>query len=154
VAEGVAEAVRSVDRVARVDVVRLLADAEDLGHARRDLRVRAAVGREAHQLAFLAVRLEAAELGERRVELAERVREADLLEAPDVEPLAVPDRRRLGLAAAVDDDDRGLLEARREEPARCVRAVVRDERDRRNAPGNPAETDVLADQLLEERRRE
>jgi hypothetical protein len=54
------------------------------------LEARLAVGREPHQLVLAAVDLEAAVVGERRVEQAERVREADLLQQAQRLPSPTP----------------------------------------------------------------
>ena len=75
--------------------IRLLEDALDVA--------RLAVRREAHQLVLAAVDLEAGEVGERRVEQPERVREAQLAAAARcVLPRPTPIARRRPLADAVD----------------------------------------------------
>ena len=99
--------------------------------------VRLAVRRHAHDLVLAVVHLEAEEGGEGRVEQAERVREARLLEQLDAvlsapsPQVALPTPSVAGgpLADAVDGQDRRLLERRAEEGAGGVRQVVLDEQD-------------------------
>ncbi len=88
-----------------------------------------AVGGEPHQLVLAGVHLEAGEVGEGRVEQAQRVREGDLAQEPQAVPLADADRRRRPLADAVERQDRRLLEGRGVEGARRVRLVVLGEVD-------------------------
>ena len=81
--------------------------------------LRLAVGREAHELVLAGVDLEAGEVGERRVEQAERVREADLADQLELVALADAERGRRPLADAVDGEDGRLLERRRDR-RRCA----------------------------------
>ncbi len=90
---------------------------------------RLSVGREPHQLVLAAVHLEPAEVGERRVEEADRVGEAQLEEHVERRALPVADRGRRPLADAVHRQDRRLLVRRREERRRRVRLVVLGEED-------------------------
>ena len=103
--------------------------------------LRLAVGREAHQLVLAAVHLEAAEVRERRVEEADRVREPELREHVESVAAAEADRGRRPLPHAVHREDGRLLERRRVERRRRVRLVVLGEED-------PArEAQLLADAL-------
>ena len=97
--------------------IRLLETAGALG-------CRVPVGGEAHQLVLAGVDPEAEVVGERRVEQADRVREAQLAQDLDAVAPAVADRRGRPLADAVDRQDRRLLEGRGVERARGVREVV------------------------------
>ena len=92
-----------------------------------------AVGREAHQLVFAAVDLEAAVVGERGIEQPERVRKLQLLRQLDL--VAAPDaqRRRAPLADAVERQDGRFVERAREKRARRVALVVIGEDERRLA---------------------
>ncbi len=94
------------------------------------LRVhRLAVGGESHELVLAGVDLEAAVVGERGVEQAERVREPQL--GVEADPVAAPDALRRGrpLPDAVEGEDRRLLERRGEERARGVGLVVLGEQE-------------------------
>ncbi len=86
--------------------------------------LRLAVRRESHHLVFARVHLEAREVGERRVQQAERMRELQLVDDLERIALADADRRCRPLADAVHGDDRGLLERRRIEGGRGVRFVM------------------------------
>ena len=120
------------ERAVRLDVDQLLSDEVGVD--------RAAVGGEAHQLVLAGVDLEPAEVGERRVQEAERVREADLGDRLEGGAAAMPDRRGRPLADAVDaEDGRRLVRARQE----CRRGVgvvvlpVDDRRDRSSSRARP-----------------
>ena len=98
---------------------------------------RPAVGGQAHQLVLAAVDLEAAVVGERRVEQAERVGELDVVDQADAVPLADAEGGRAPLADAVEREDRRLVERAGEEGAGGVALVVVGEDQPR--PGRPAE---------------
>ena len=85
---------------------------------------RLAVRRQAHQLVLAAVDLEAREVGHRRVQETEGVREAQLLHHLETIAPAHGDRAGGPLADAVQGEDGRLLEGRREERAGPVRLVV------------------------------
>ena len=116
---------RVVDEVVEVELEQVAVRAHEPAHRRR-VRVRVAVGREAHHLALVAVLREAEPLRDRGVEDPERVREEHAVE--DLDPVAAPVRqhRRCEVAEAVDREDRGLVERRDEEGARHVGEVVLD----------------------------
>ena len=121
---------------------------------------RAAVGGEPHHLVFVLVDREAEIGGERRVEHAERVREADLAQRasmsvpPSARARAVPDRQRRPFADAVRGEDRGAPRRRGEERGGGVRRVVLGEQDllprhaemRRDDAAHP---DLLAERVLD-----
>ena len=86
--------------------------------------LRLAVRRQAHHLVLAGVHPEAGEVGERRIQQAERVRKAQLLEHLDRIAAADADRRGRPLADAVHRHDRRLLERRRIERRGRVRFVM------------------------------
>lgn len=88
-----------------------------------------AVGGQAHQLVFAGVDLEAGEVGEGRIEEAEGVGEAKLLE--DLDPVVPADADGAGgpFAHAVEGEDGGGGEGRGEEGAGRVGLVVLGEVD-------------------------
>ena len=88
------------------------------------------VRREPHHLVLGAVDLEAEVVGERAVEEAQAVREADLLEEGDVRALAHAEAGGGPLAHAVHGEDGRLLERRDEEAGRGMAHVVLGEQDR------------------------
>ncbi len=116
----------------------VLADVDDL--LANQVRVpRLAVRREAHQFVLAAVHLEPAEIGERRVEKTDRVREPQLGQHRELIPAPDPDRGGRPLSHAVHREDRGILVRRRIERRRSVRLVMFAEEN----PPVPAE--VLPD---------
>ncbi len=88
------------------------------------------VGSEAHHLVLGAVDLEAEVVGERAVEEAQAVGEADLFEEGDVPALAHPEGGGGPLAHPVHGEDRRLLEGGGEEAGGRVAHVVLGEEDR------------------------
>ena len=86
--------------------------------------LRLAIWREPHDLVFAGIDSEACEVGERRIEKAQRVRKTQLAQHLDVRPTPYADRRGRPFANAVHRDDRGLLERRRVERRRGVRFVM------------------------------
>jgi hypothetical protein len=72
--------------------------------------LRLAVGGKAHEFVLAGVHSEAGEIGERRVEEADRMRKTHLPEQLD--PVAAPDAiaRRCPLAHAIESENRGLVE--------------------------------------------
>ncbi len=82
------------------------------------------VRREPHELVLARVHPEAAEVGERGVEEAERVGEVELALQLDVVAATHPDAAGGPLPHAVEGEDRRALERRREERARRVALVV------------------------------
>ena len=85
---------------------------------------RLAVRGQAHQLVFARVDLEAAVVGEGRVEHARRVRKVELVREVDAVARAAAVAGRGPFADAVDGEDRRLFEGRGEESAGRVRFVV------------------------------
>ena len=90
---------------------------------------RPAVGREAHELVFAGVDLEAAEISDRAVEQAERVGKVQRLQELDTLAPAMADRRGVPFADAVDGEDRSFVERRRKKRTGGVRFVVVGEDD-------------------------
>ncbi len=99
---------------------------------------RPAIGGQPHQLVLAAVDLEAAVVGEGRVEQAERVGELDVIEQADAVPLANADRRRAPLAHPVEGDDRRLVEGAGEERAGGMAFMVVGEDQ--PCPGRPTDS--------------
>jgi hypothetical protein len=95
----------------------------------------------AHELVLALVDLEPAVGGERGVEEAERVGEADLLQDLDLVPAPDADRRRRPFARAVDGQDRRVLEGRRVEARGRVADVVLGEEELRG--GDPSFFDII-----------
>ena len=99
-----------------------------------------AVRGQPHQLVFAAVDLEAAVVGEGRIEQAQRVREPQLVRQPDRCRRRCRTRRGAPLADAVEGEDRRLLERAGEEGAGGVALVVVEEDQRRlSSPRAPGE---------------
>ena len=92
---------------------------------------RFAVGREAHELVFARVDAEAAVVSESGVEEAEGVREAELAEKLEIGAGAAAERGGGPFADAVEREDGGVGERRREEGAGGVRLVMAGEMNRR-----------------------
>ena len=112
---------------------------------------RPAVRREAHQLVFAAVHLEAAVVRERGVQETERVGELELAREGDPVAAAHAHRRRRPFADAVEREDGRFVERAGEERARGVALVVVGEHDRRaDAAANPAPDQPGLLQLLAE----
>ena len=86
--------------------------------------LRLAVGRQAHQLVLARVDREAAEVGEGRVEQAQRVRKAQLVRERDAVAAADAEAGRGPFADAVEREDGRLVERRGKERAGGVRLVV------------------------------
>src|SRR3990172_7863991 len=85
---------------------------------------RFAVRRETHELVFTGVDLESGEVGEGRVQEADRVREMNFLEQRDLVALALHYRGRGPLADAIHGENERILEWRRIERRGGVRQVV------------------------------
>ena len=87
---------------------------------------RLAVRRQAHDLVFVAVVREPEELGDGRVEDAERVREADLTVDVDALVIAAPPHRADKVAESVDGKHGRVAERSHEECRGEMRAVMLD----------------------------
>ncbi len=85
-----------------------------------------AVRRHAHHLVLAVVGREAQEVGDGRVEDAERRRALDLVELRDLSAAQAPEQTGGHLRRAVDRDQLAVVEAREEIGARRVREVVLD----------------------------
>ena len=79
------------------------------------LEPRLAVGREAHDLVFTRVDLEAGVVGKGRIEQSQRMREVQLFQHLEAVALAVAQRRGRPLADAIHGQDGGFLERRGKE---------------------------------------
>ena len=90
---------------------------------------RLTVGRQTHHLVLPEVHAEAGEVGERRVEESERVRELDLAQQLELTPSAHSVARGRPLPDTVEGQDGGLVEGRGIEGRGCVRLVVLREED-------------------------
>ncbi len=106
-----------------------------------------AVGRQSHQLVLAAVHLEPAEMGHRRVQQAEGVREDLLGQGGDPRTLAEEDAGGRPLAHPVDGQDGGTLERRGVVRARRVREVVPRPQDGQ-VRGQPCGAQPRTDQPL------
>src|SRR5207244_1126608 len=84
----------------------------------------AAVGREAHDLALVGVRMEPEVPGDRCVDLAQRVGIADLGERADLGASAVPEGGGEPVAAPIEREYRSVVEPARVKGARRVSLVV------------------------------
>ena len=115
--------------------------------------LRLAIRRQAHHLVFAGVDPETGEVGERRIQQAQRVREAQLVQDLQIVAAAHSNRAGRPLADAVNRDHRGLLEGRREKCRRGVRFMVFAEQDRALESLEPIGDVVRDPQLFTEPRR-
>jgi len=113
----------------------VIAELDEMVLDRLDV-LRLAIRRQPHHLVLTGIDSESREVGERRVQKAERVREPLLDEQLDVAAAPDADRRRRPFADAVDGDDRRFLERRGIERGRGVRLVVFAEEDLAVVAGN------------------
>ena len=118
----------------------IVADLEEVVLDELDV-LRLAVRREAHHLVLARVHPEAGEVGEGRVQQAERVRKAQFPQQLDVAAAPDADRRGRPLADAVHRDDGRLLEGRRIEGR--GRRATRGARRTASRPRSPSSS--LAD---------
>src|SRR5205085_10633014 len=92
---------------------------------------RPAIRRQAHELVFAVVHLEAAIVGERGVEQSQRVRKIDAVRELDLVSFADAERRRAPFADAVEREDGGLVERAWKEGAGRMTLMMLGEENRR-----------------------